>query len=129
MSKQVVPQRMIWLVGGGAVLMILLLSSAFYRGWETNRALRNEKATLEPMLTAALVEQQTLQAQLAYAKSDEYVEWWAQTHARMARPGETLVVLLEDTPTPAPIPVVPTPTPTPESVPFWSRWWRALGGD
>ena len=131
MSKEILPQRLVWLIGVGVAVIALLLGSAFYRAWDTNRGLRTELATLKPMVTAAMVEQQTLEAQLAHVQSDEYVESWSQVRARMVREGETLVILIEATPTPTPVPVRPTtePTATPEPAPFWARWWQLLLGE
>lgn len=129
MSKEILPQRYVWLIGIGVALMALLLGSAFYRAWDTYRGLLAELATLEPMVTAAIVEQQTLEAQLAYVLSDEYVESWSQMRARMARPGETLVILIQATPTPIPDSVLVESTPVREPVPFWARWWRTLQGE
>jgi hypothetical protein len=131
MSKEILPQRSVWLIGIGVAVLALLLGSAFYGAWDTNRGLRAEIATLRPMITAAIVEQQTLEAQLAYVQSEEYVESWSQAHARMVRQGETLVILIEATPTPTPIPVLVSeePTPTPDPEPFWVRWWQMLLGD
>jgi hypothetical protein len=129
MSKEILPQRFVWLIGVGVAVMALLLGSAFYGAWETNRGLRAELATLKPMVTAAMLEQHTLEAQLAYVQSDEYVESWSQTHARMARQGETLVILVQATPTPTPQALSLEPTPTPEPVPFWIEWLQILLGD
>jgi hypothetical protein len=131
MSKEILPQRFVWLIGVGVVVVVFVLGSAFYSAWNTNRGLRAELAALKPMVTAAMVEQQTLEAQLAYVKSDEYVESWSQVHARMVREGETLVILVQATPTPTPVPVHPSPEPTAtlEPAPFWVRWWQNLLGE
>ncbi len=129
MSKEILPQRFVWLIGVGIAVVALLLGSAFYRAWDTNRGLRSELSTLKPMLTAAMAEQQMLQTQLAYVQSDEYVESWSQTHARMARQDETLVILVQATPSPVPVAPPVEATPTPEPVPFWLQWWRTLLGE
>ncbi|MGC9467823.1 MAG: FtsB family cell division protein [Anaerolineae bacterium] len=120
--------RLIWIV---VAALAILIGSAFLRAWGTNRTLRAELNTLKPMITAARAEQQTLEARLDYVQSDEYVESWSRTKARMAKPGETLVILISVTSTPVPEPepaATPIPTPSPTEVPFWARWWQVLIG-
>lgn len=127
--KQILPQRYAWLIWAGIVALVILLTSAFSSTWRTSRALRRELATLAPIVTDAVEEQEALTAQLAYVQSDEYVAEWAQTRARMALPGDTLVIVKAATPTAVPsIEGVVEPSPTPERVPFWTRWWHALVG-
>ncbi len=121
-------KRVSWIVLGGLAIAVLLLSSAFSQVWHTNEALQAQIATSAPMLTAEVETKATLQARLAYVRSDAYVEEWAREHAGMVRPGEVLVVPLLPTPTLTP---VPTPTPilsTPTPMPFWARWWSQLTG-
>ncbi len=120
-------RRLSWLFGGGMSILLLLLASAFSRAWRMNRNLRARLATLEPLVTAAIAEQATLQARLAWVQSDAYVEAWAREHAAMTLPGETLVIPILPTPTPTSTPP-PTPTPTPTPPPFWQRWWELLRG-
>jgi len=123
-------KRVSWVIWGIMVGLVLVLASAFLNAWQTNQVLREEVAVLVPMLTAAWEQQATLQAELEYVKSEEYVDEWSRIHAGMTQPEETLVVPIMPTPTPTPIPtptLVPTPTPTPQ--PFWQRWWQLLKGD
>ncbi len=123
-------KRLSWVIWGILAVLIVLLTSAFARAWETNQTLQARVATLEPLLTAAAVEKATLQARLDYVQSDAYVDEWARVHAGMTQPGETLVVPIEPTATPTPRPTpFPTSTPTPTPLPFWQRWWRALTGN
>lgn len=123
-------KRLTWVIWCGLAVLAILLASAFSRAWETNRTLKAEVATLQPMLTAAGEEQATLQARLDYVQSDTYVEEWSRVHAGMTQPDETLVVPVASTTTPTPRPTaVPTSTPTPTPLPFWQRWWRALMGN
>ncbi len=126
-------RRMMWASLGLLVVLVMLLASAFFQAWQTNQALEEKVDVLAPMLTAAVEEQMTLQADLEYVKSDEYVERWAREHAGMTQSGETLVIPIMPTATPTPLPTatpVPTPTatPTPTPAPFWQRWWQALRG-
>ncbi len=64
-----------------------------------------------------------LETRAAYATSDQAVEDWARDDARMARPGDKLVVPL----TPVNQTLAPEaqqpPTPTPTVVENWQFWW------
>ncbi|MGC9348537.1 MAG: hypothetical protein ACP5JG_10405 [Anaerolineae bacterium] len=129
-------QRASWLLWGLLAGLLMVLASAFVKTWQTGQALKAELATLEPMVTAAMAEQATLEAELAYVQSDAYVEEWSLTQARMTRSGETLVIPVIASPMPTPT-VTPTPEPaqraaptvSPRDTPFWSRWWQALVGE
>lgn len=127
--QQLISQRVSWLIWAGLAALVILLGSAFSQAWQTNQALREEMAALQPMVTAAVREQSTLQAQLAYVQSDEYVEYWSKTRAKMALPGETLVISVHATPTPTaqPVPSAEQASPTPER-PAPLRWLRQLLG-
>lgn len=129
-SKQPTLRRISWLMWGILAVVIVLLISAFGQALTLNATLREKVATLEPLLAEQRRLNTTLEAQLEYVQSDAYVEAWAQEHAGMVRPGETLVVPLAATPTPTPPPLAvltPVVTPTPE--PFWVQWWQALFGE
>ena len=119
--------RLLW--GLLAVLLIVLVS-AFSRAIKTNQSLRQELDTLRPVVTAAVSEQATLNAELAYVQSDEYIEKWSREHAAMTKSNEVLVVTLKTPASQAPIqtstPSPPFPTPTPTAMPFWMRWWQTL---
>jgi len=131
MSEETRPniKRISWLVWAALVVLVLVLASAFNRAWEVNQALQAQEALLEPMLTASVAEQATLQAQLTRVQSDAYVEEWAQ-QSGMTQEGVVLgrpVALPIATPQPTPLPTaLPTPTPTP--LPFWQRLWQGLTG-
>jgi len=123
-------RRATWLLWAGLVALVIVMGSAFSQAWQTNQALRAELATLEPVVTVAQMEQNTLQSRLTHVQSDEYVEDWSRSHAKMALPGEVLVVSVSVTPTPTvyvPAPATPTATPTPE--PFWAGLWRWITGE
>lgn len=115
--EQLMSQRVSWLIWAGLAALAILLGSAFSQAWRTNQALRGELAKLQPMVTAAVREQSTLEARLVYVQSDEYVEAWSKTRAKMALPGETLVVSVHITPTPVaqPLQVVDPAPPTEEA--------------
>ena len=127
-KQPLLSQRISWLIWAGLAALVILLASAFSQAWNTNQALRGELATLEPMVTAALREQSTLEAQLAYVQSDAYVEAWSKTRAKMARPGETLIVSVPVTPTPRPPePATESLTP-PSETSIWPTWLQRLLG-
>ncbi len=122
-------KRMTWLVGILLLVFIVLLVSAFVRAGALHQALEQKRDVLEPMVMTQQAEQATLQVQLTYVQSDEYVSQWAQENAGMTEPGMTLVRPVRPTLTPVPPPTpVPTPTITPTPQPFWERWWQALTG-
>jgi cell division protein FtsB len=118
-------ERWTWLVWGFLVGLILFLLTIFGRVWSTNQALRRELSTLEPVISAALEEQRTLEARVTYVQSEAYVAEWSQANAGMTKPGETLVEVIQHTPTPTatPTPTI-TPTPTPTRAPFWERLFK-----
>ncbi len=128
-GENITMKRVSWVIWALMIGLLVILGSAFFHAWQMNQALQDELAVLEPMLTASWERQATLQAELAYAKSDTYVEEWARVHAGMTQPGETLVIarVPTATPTATPLPTL-TPTPSPTSQYFWQRWWRALKG-
>jgi len=129
-TKQTITQRVSWLLWGGLAALVILMVSAFSHAWQTNQALKAELATLEPMLTAAHMEQDELRAQMAYVQSDEYVEDWSKIHAKMTLPGEVLIVSVPVTPSPTlPVPATGTPTPEATAEPFWPALWHKIVGD
>jgi len=129
-KQQIINHRISWLLWAGLAALVILLVSAFSHAWQTNQALEAELATLEPMLTAAQMEQDALRTQMAYVQSDEYVEDWSKIHAKMALPGEVLIVSVSVTPSPTVrVPVAGTPTPEPTVESFWSALWHRIVGD
>ncbi len=87
---------------------------------------RMEPLWREQLVAAEQARHDELVAQLEYVRSDEYVERWARGEARLARPGEVAVVVLEDEELAGG--VQPTPTPEPEGRPFWAEVWEAVFG-
>jgi cell division protein FtsB len=87
------------------------------------RQMRTEEIRLEQIVTARQAQYEELEARLDHVHSDEYVEKWAREDARMAKPGEVVVIIAEDSglgPSPN---LPPTPTPKPKSKPFWEDLW------
>jgi cell division protein FtsB len=119
---------MLWAV---LAALLIVLISAFSRAINTNQSLRQELDSLRPVVTAAHAQQATLQAELAYVQSDEYIEKWSREHAAMTKSDEVLVVTVKTPSAAAPMqtPTVPPDTISesqPSKVPFWMRWWELL---
>jgi cell division protein FtsB len=85
--------------------------------------MRREEQRLEDAVATEQARYEALVDQLEYTLSDEYVEFWARTEARMAKPGEVVVVPTEEV---EGEPAEPSPTPERESEPFWVTLWRLL---
>ena len=87
-----------------------------------------EEQRLEQAVAAEQARYDELVAQLEYVRSDEYVEHWARAEARMARPGETAVVVVAESGAEQPGEAQPTPPPPAQPEPFWVTLWElALG--
>jgi len=119
--------RILW---GALAALLVLLISAFSRTINTNQSLRQEIEMLHPVVTAALAEQATLTAELAYVQSDEYIEKWSRENAAMTKQDEVLVVPVKtplvQAPVQTPAATLSIPTPAPTKIPFWQLWWEAL---
>jgi len=92
------------------------------------RQMRAEEIRLEQAVAAEQSRHDELAAQLKYVKSDEYVERWARAEAKMAKPGEVVVVLTADADGESAVAPQPTPPPEPEARPFWVEWWGLVFG-
>jgi len=87
------------------------------------RQMRAEEMRLEQAVAAKQVHHDGLVVQLEYVRSDEYVEQWAREDAKMARPGEVIVVV-DDAATEPVADTTPAPTAEPEPRPFWVELWE-----
>jgi len=90
------------------------------------RQMRAEETRLEQTLAAEQARHDDLVAQLEYVRSDEYVEHWARTEMKMARPGEVAVVVPADMSEEPAFDAQPTPAPEPEVQPFWVELWELV---
>lgn len=122
-------------LGAGILLVVVIVGGvgwAFLQQFSLAEELRGETRQLEQAVATQKAHQRHLTATLTYVHTDDYVEEWARGEAKMAKPGEVVV-----------IPVVgsdgaePPSTPTPESGeaegddeprPLWVVWWEALTG-
>lgn len=123
-------------VGAGILLVVFVvvgLGWAFFQQLALADELRRETRQLEQAVATQRAHQAYLTATLTYVHTDAYVEKWARTEAKMAKPGEVLLIPIggsEDaepasTPPAQPEGVAP---PVPEDRPFWVVWWGALTG-
>jgi len=122
-------------MGAGILLAVLIaagLGWAFFQQLTLSDELRGETRQLEQAVETQEAHQGYLTATLTYAHTDDYVEEWAREEAKMAKPGEVVVLPLvasegaspSSTPTPEP----EAASPAPESRAFWMIWWRAITG-
>jgi cell division protein FtsB len=114
------------LIGAAVALVFLLLANFNSRLAELQR-LTAERDNAAAEATKVMQTAVFLETQIAYATSDTAVEAWAYEDGKYVRPGDVLVVPLEDGG------FVPTPTPialgTPEPVQNWEVWWSLFFPD
>ncbi len=92
------------------------------------REMRAEERRLEQAVATEQARNDALSAQLEYVKSDEYVEHWARTEAKMARSGEVAVIPLIDATAEPADGAQPTPSPEPEAQSLWAELWELVFG-
>lgn len=80
------------------VILILLGSLAWGFAQQLIRARKIlvEEMRLEQKVAAAQARHEALVKQLEYVRSEEYVERWARVEAKLARPGEIVVIVVEE---------------------------------
>ncbi|MCX7680748.1 MAG: septum formation initiator family protein [Anaerolineae bacterium] len=80
--------------------VILILTGSLVWGFAQQvmraRKILAEEARLEQKVAAAQARHDALVKQLEYIRSDEYVERWARTEAKLARAGEVVVIVVEE---------------------------------
>jgi cell division protein FtsB len=123
------PSRSQVAVGVGVAIAVAIvggLAWGFGQQLVLARQMRNEESQLERIVAAEQDRHEELAAQLEYAQSDEYVEQWARAEAKMARPGEVVVIVLRDWKEEPTDDAPPALTPEPEAKPFWVTWWELI---
>ncbi|MEW6567094.1 MAG: hypothetical protein AB1449_02800 [Chloroflexota bacterium] len=114
----------LWIVV--AVVAGILILGDLNRRMSNARRLEREARQAQAVVASLEAEQARLETQMAAATSGALVEDWARREAKMALPGERLVVPIPaagGTPTPW-----PTPTPLPPLPSNWEVWWALLFG-
>lgn len=109
-----------------AIGILLALVMDFNSRMEELVRLQNQAATVRAEGTAVMVTQAALRTQAAEATSIPAVEKYAREQARMAQPGDRVVIPL---PLPGSTPL-PTPSPTPAytNLSNWDIWMLYLFG-
>jgi cell division protein FtsB len=89
--------RLATIVAGVAILVIAgVITWGFSQQLVLARQMQQEEAQLEQEVKAEQDHHGDLTSKLEYVQSDEYVEYWARTEARMAKIGEIVVVMITD---------------------------------
>ena len=123
-------------ISAGIVLVLFIVGGlgwAFAQQLRLAQDLREEVEELEHAVATQEAIRAYLTATLEYVQTDAYVEQWAREEAKMAKPGEVVMIPvgpLEAGKAPA------TPEGQPEGAsaapaedkPFWMVWWEAIFG-
>ena len=113
--------RILWTI----VLSIFLLFLISYAGRLASSAyLEAEIDRQIAALAAAKDQQQALQQQLAYVRSDAYIEEVARNELGMVQPGDELLIVVEGPDTLLDAQAIDTAALEP---PFWQQWLDRLG--
>ncbi len=125
MMKSVWEARKKIIVLSAVLLLVLLMINLNSRLSEYFR-LSSDRDQLSTEVAYYRATKVALETQAAYATSDQAVEDWARNEARMARPGDKVIVpLTPEGQTPQPEVQV---TPTPTVVENWQVWWALFFG-
>jgi cell division protein FtsB len=109
-----------------AVAVVGGLAWGFGQQLALARLMQTEEGRLEQLVAAEQARHDELVARLKYIESDEHVEHWARGEAKMARPGEVVVVVSTDAGGEPADDAQPTPTPEAEAQPFWVELWELI---
>jgi hypothetical protein len=111
------------------VIIVVGLGLAFAQQFRLARRLGDEVDRLEQAVATQEAWGAHLTATLEYVQTDAYVEQWAREEAKMAKPGEIVMIPFVGAQRAEP----PTPSTAESSTmledrPFWAAWWEALFG-
>jgi cell division protein FtsB len=123
-------------MSAGVLLFVVIvggLGGAFAQQLRLAQELGEDVKQLEQAVATQEATGAYLTATLEHVQTDDYVNQWAREEAKMAKPGEVVLI---------PVPGVggsgPPATPTAEAQedtlalsderPFWEVWWEALFG-
>lgn len=122
-------------LGAGILLVVLIVAGlawAFLQQVTLSEQFRGEVRRLEQTVATQGARQSYLTATLTYVHTDAYAEQWAREEAKMAKPGEVVVIPVGDRQDESPAVVSEAEprvaAPETESRPFWVVWWEALTG-
>jgi cell division protein FtsB len=122
-------------MGAGILLVVVIVGGlgwAFFQQLSLSEELSGETRQLDQAVETQRAHQAHLTATLTYVHTDDYVEEWAREEAKMAKPGEVVLIphlqSESSAPRPTPTPEPREAAPSPDSKPFWTRWWLALIG-
>jgi cell division protein FtsB len=105
-------QRLATIVAGVAILIIVgIIAWGFSQQLMLARQMQQEETQLEQEVKGEKDHYDDLNARLEYVQSDDYVEYWARTEARMAKLGEVVVLMITDADTEPAADTPATPTP------------------
>ncbi len=118
--------KMVWearkkIIGLGAVVLLVLLMMNLNSRLSEYFHLSSERDKLSTEVGYYSITKVALDTLAAYATSDQAVEEWARDEARMARPGDQVIVPL--TPAGQTLEPVIQVTPTPTVIENWEVWW------
>jgi cell division protein FtsB len=121
-------------VGAGIAVVAVVAAGigwAFVQQLTLAQDLRAEVTRLERMAATEEARGNSLEDELAFVKTDEYVEKWAREEAKMARPGEVVVIPPADSEESdrrsAPTSGSQSPADSgTEPRPFWAAWWETI---
>lgn len=123
-------------MGAGILLVVAIVGGlgwAFFQQLALAEELGKETRQLEQAVATQRAHQGYLTATLTYVHTDAYVEEWAREEAKMAKPGEVLVIPVGSSRDAEALSTPPTQSEdamasAPEDRPFWVVWWQALTG-
>lgn len=115
--------RLLWAI---VIFLTLFFVVTYGERLATKAQLETALVEQQARLTAAHQRQQLLQQQLAYVRSDAYIEEAARNDLGMVQPGDELLIVVEgkSVTTAAPANVAPATT---DTTPLWQRWLKQLG--
>lgn len=111
-----------------ALAVVGAIAWAFAQQLALAQQVRAREMELERLVVAERARHDTLVAELDYVRSDEYAERWAREEAKMARPGEVVVVLVAGSDGESPSDARPAPPAEPEAQPPWADLWELVFG-
>ena len=116
----------VWLIIAAVIALPFLVE--FNARLTQSRELESQQAALTQQIDAEHAKQAALLKLQAWIKSDDYIEYWARTFARMTKPNEVAVVPVASQSNPAPSNTRGTAIRTnPNDI--LSEWWTAFFGE